>query len=80
MEAMGKLETLNLSAEPMQETALDNELVSVIAAAVAMLSVQHGYCFVVRNITRVGDTTPIWCMAGRQQLMQSRSRWRGGKQ
>lgn len=69
-----------MNAEPIQEQVLDNELVSVIAAAVAMLSRQYASSFVVRNITRVEDSTPIWCAVGRQKLMQSRSRWGGGIQ
>lgn len=67
-----------MKTEALQESSMNNELVSVISAAIAMLSVQHRTRFVVRKITRVGDETPVWSMAGRQKLMQDRGRFSGG--
>jgi len=50
---------------------IDPELIAVIAAAVAasMQSTNTGY--IVRSIKRIGHTTPIWNVAGRNEYIFS---------
>lgn len=50
----------------------DTELVAVITAAVAASLNTSMHNIVVKNITRVGDQTPVWGQAGRSEVMNSR--------
>jgi sodium pump decarboxylase gamma subunit len=51
----------------------DLELVAVIAAAVAANMGVEPSDLVIRNIVRMPETAPIWCLSGRSELMASRS-------
>jgi glutaconyl-CoA/methylmalonyl-CoA decarboxylase subunit delta len=48
------------------------ELVAVITAAVAASLQTSSHGIIVRNITRVSDTTPAWGRMGRMEQMNSR--------
>ncbi len=60
---------------PVAEDAIqgdDTELVAVIAAAAASCMGTAPSNLVIRNIVRMPDTTPIWGLSGRNDLMASR--------
>lgn len=50
----------------------DTELVAVIAAAAASCIGVAASSLVIRNIVRMPDTTPVWGLTGRADLMASR--------
>ncbi len=62
-------------AQPAQsavQSENDDELVAVIAAAIAMATGRQPHNLVVRQIRQVVDSTPAWGQAGRVQQMNSR--------
>lgn len=59
----------NMTAE--QADFVDDEIVAVIMAAInASMGIQSN--LVVRSITRIGDSTPIWGQTGRNEQMLNR--------
>jgi len=51
---------------------INSELIAVIAAAIAACMSGSGTGFRVRSIKRVGHTTPVWNVAGRNEYILSR--------
>ncbi|MFZ5354804.1 MAG: OadG family protein [Bacillota bacterium] len=60
-----------IPVEQADKAADDNELVAVITAAVAAC-LGGKRDLVVRSITRVGDSSPVWARTGRQEQMSNR--------
>ncbi len=56
---------VNVIEEEEEEVIEDTELVAVITAAIASSLNTSTHNLIVRNITRVEDTTPSWAKAGR---------------
>lgn len=50
----------------------DNEIIAVITAAVMACMQASGSGLLVRSIRRIGHTTPIWNIAGRNEQILSR--------
>lgn len=64
--------------ETTENQAISNEVLSVIAAAVAMMAESRNTHFVIKDI-KAAATTTMWAAAGRQSLMSGRnlrSSWR----
>jgi len=51
---------------------INSELIAVIAAAIAACMSGSGTGFRVRSIKRVGHTTPVWNVAGRNEYILSK--------
>lgn len=58
--------------EAVVEESNPEELVAVITAAIAASLQTTTHNIVVRNITRVGDVTPMWAKTGRVEQMNVR--------
>jgi hypothetical protein len=49
------------------ESKLNDEVLAVIAAAIASIDTRPGYNLVVKSIRRVPATSPVWSTAGRME-------------
>ncbi len=68
-----KVEPVQAPSEPaVEEEANSEELIAVIAAAVAASLNTSIHNIVVRNVVRVSDGSPAWNSAGRQEQMNTR--------
>ena len=48
---------------------LSEEIISVIAAAVAMMETRPGYRLVVRSMRQVSQSSPVWNTTGRLERL-----------
>lgn len=60
-----------LEVAPEEEAIDDTELVAVITAAVAASLHTSTHNIIVRNITRLPDTTPAWAKVGRMERINN---------
>lgn len=49
--------------------AINNELLVIIAAAIASVNTRPGYRLVVRSMRQVPQSTPVWNIAGRVERL-----------
>jgi len=52
-----------------ENTHIDNELLAVIAAAIAAMETRPGYRLVVRSMRQIPQTSPVWNTAGRLERL-----------
>lgn len=54
------------------EDILNDEIISAIMAAIAMMESRPGYSLVVKSFRRVPQTAPVWSATGRYERLNSK--------
>lgn len=57
--------------DDLKANVIDEETISAISAAIAMMSQGYGCKLVVKNIKRVPQTAPVWNATGRIERLRS---------
>lgn len=55
----------------LKANVIDEETISVISAAIAMMSTGYGCRLVVKNIKRIPQTAPVWNATGRIERLRN---------
>jgi len=51
---------------------LNDEIISVIMAAISMMQARPGYRFVVKSFRRIPQTAPVWSATGRYERLKNK--------
>jgi len=54
------------------EEIINDEIVSAIMAAIALMESRPGYSLVVKSFKRVPQTAPVWSSTGRYERLNSK--------
>lgn len=54
------------------EDIINDEIVSAIMAAIALMESRPGYTLVVKSFTRVPQSAPVWSSTGRYERLNSK--------
>ncbi|AEV68144.1 hypothetical protein [Acetivibrio clariflavus] len=52
--------------------AINDEIISVIMAAISMMESRPGYKLVVKSFRRIPQTAPVWSATGRYERLKSK--------